>query len=330
MPTNSLPRPLKTTSQVGFSNNPRMDHADVTNARDLFGDPYSDFTGDVDFGDNEFGDINDSTLAAFSAISGDIDGDIDGDPYGDAGRNKRRALRVGAGLAAGGLALAIRQKIKRNREAVARSRAMMNAQINRSSQRNQRALVSNAGKINRRRKMPFFDVIGAKMNSSPIDPSEGFPADMFKYNLDRQNSDTPFLQETAIGTFNGTLWTVTAPGVVTTRYYTTLIVQMGINTLNAAPGTVFIVTATLPTINGTQVVSSNPWIFTISKGFDVRFSIFPWILVANKPVLVLGAYNTLTPITVQVSGLPAQSAVTMVVPGSLHKWTVAMRNALMA
>jgi hypothetical protein len=146
--------------------------------------------------------------------------------------------------------------------------------------------------------------------------------------LDRQQSDTPFYQETAIGTFAGVTWTATTTGTAQPRFFTALILQLGINYLSAAPGTVFQMTATIPTINGPLVVAAQPFIFTIEKGYDVRFMFYPWQLVANRPFLVLGQYDNANPITVQVTGLPANATVNLIVPGSLHPFTVATRNAL--
>jgi len=337
-----------------------MPQADITNASELFGDPfgdiesgdlygdsdYGDLEGDVDgdiegdvygdlYGDAEYGDIiNDSSLGAFKLISGDPEM---GGPKWNAikgfASKYKKPLAIAGGLAAGaaGTALAVRaakKAIAKRRAAKAAIAAKIRKQRAKQTLVTQRQARESAGKIAKNRKMPFFQVIGAKMNSSPIDPMEGFPADMFKYNLDRQASDTPFYQESALGIYAAGTWTCTATGTVATRYYTALILQLGINYLNAAPGTIFQCTATIPTINGTLTVSSQPWIFTIEKQYDVRFMFFPWQLVSNRPLPVLGSYNNANPIVVAVTGLPSASAVSLVVPGSLHPWTVSMRNAL--
>lgn len=339
---------LKSLSDLNVSGDPRQPMADITNAPELFGDPF----GDVDFGDvdDEFGDMEDGDLYG-DMEDGDLYGDvindeslgafhlISGDPMGMGGPKKvnwkkfKNPALFAAGAAGTGLASIM--AIKAAKKAIARKRAKkaaMNAKMAAERQKQtlsqQKSARENAGKIARNKKMPFFQVIGAKMNSSPIDPMEGFVADMFKYNLDRQASDTPFYQESALGVYLAGVWTCTATGVINTRYYTALILQLGINYLNAAPGTIFTVTATLPTINGTLTVAAQPWIFTIMKQYDVRFMFFPWQLVSNRPFPVLGSYNNANPIVVQVFGLPAASAVSLVVPGSLHPWTVAMRNAL--
>jgi len=349
---------LRKLGELGVSNDARMPQADITDAPELFGDPFGDVEdgdlygdsdygdadygdadyGDADYGDADYGDlygdtdqygdvINDSSLGAFKTISGDPE------MGGPRWKRMRRPLAIAGGVAAGalGTALAVRaakRAVAKRRARKAAVQAKIRAQRNKQTINTQRAARENAGKIVKTKKMPFFQVIGAKMNSSPIDPMEGFPADMFKYNLDRQASDTPFYQESALGTFAGSTWTATATGVVSARYYTALILQIGINYLNAAPGTIFTCTATIPTINGTLTVSSQPWIFTIEKQYDVRFMFFPWQLVSNRPLPVLGSYNNANPIVVAVTGLPSASAVSLVVPGSLHPWTVSMRNAL--
>lgn len=329
-------RSIKTLGGLQISNNPRANQADLTNAPELFGDVFGDI-GDDEFGDMDedgdpdlYGDINDSSLSAYKLISGDPNDD----EYGDtrAGRFLRRykspLLMAGAGTAAyfGGRAIvnAIR---KRRSERAMVNRAMHTART-RQTLKMQNVARAYSGKIRRDAKMPFFQLIGAKMNASPIAPTSSFVADMFKNMLDRQNSDTPFEQETILGTLVGSQWQCIGGSTLTNRFYTGLILQIGINQLNAAPGTVFIVKAQLPTINGPLVINATPWIFTIQNNFDVRFLFFPWQIVTNLPLPVLGSYGSAAQITVTVDGLPTASAVNLVVPGSLHPWAVAMRNAL--
>lgn len=328
--------------------NARAPKADVTNAPELFGDPSDDEFGDPDmYGepDDDFGDaeeagdptMNESTIAMYNLISGDPSFG-DPDMYGAPNPRLIKAAKTlgivgAAGLATGLTHRALLNQVQRRIKTLRADRNFIQKKLsfNRLSQTlfNQDLARKFSGKIDRRSKVKFFQVTGAKMNSSPIDPMEGYIADMLKYNLDRQASDTPFYQESASGVFALGVWTATATGVPTPRYYTGLIIQLGINQLNAAPGTVFQITATLPTINGTLVVSATPWVFTIMKQFDVRFILYPWQLVSNKPLPVLGQYSNANPITVVVSGLPSASAVTLVVPGSLHPWTIALRNGLM-
>lgn len=328
-----------------ISGDAREDKADITNAAELFGDPFdlqfgdADEDGDAedDFGDADmYGDaedMNDSTISMYNMVSGDPD--LYGGPR-PSRPHVMKALRNlgvagGAGLTTAVAANLLRKKIQQIRL----KKGYVSTRLGRNRMQqtlfNQKLANKFGGRINRRAKTPFFQVTGAKMNSSPIDPKESYIADMLKYNLDRQASDTPFYQESAIAVFGAGVWTATAVGVATPRFYTGIIVQLGINQLNAAPGTVFTITASLPTINGLLTVSAQPWTFTISKHFDVRFIIYPWQLVANKPLPVLGQYDNTVPannIVVAVTGLPAASAVTLIVPGSLHPWTTALRNAL--
>jgi hypothetical protein len=178
--------------------------------------------------------------------------------------------------------------------------------------------------------MPFYQISGATLNAYPLAPTEVFAADTLKYNFDRQSTDTPFEVEIVQGVFAGVTWTLTAVGVVATRFYTAVIITIGISVLTAAPGTIFSVAGTFPTFNGgSLVIAANPFSFTIRKGYDCRFIIFPWQLVTNKPLLALGAYNTVTNIVVTVTGLPSNAAVSMIVPGSQHVWTIGMRNRLL-
>lgn len=324
---------LKKFGDIQHSNDPRAPKARITNAPELFGDPMGDIdddddddllAGDVDDDDEDgdpdlYGDINDDTISVYNMTSGDP----------SRGRKFGKAVKR-AGLVAGSAAAAyaIQRKIAAVRKRKKATRSRIGRYSTQQTLKNQVLARKYAGKIRKDAKMPFFQVTGAKMNSSPINPLEKFVADMFKYNLDRQASDTPFYQETALGVFALGTWTCTATGVATNRFYTGLILQAGINMLNAAPGTIFNVTATLPTIAGTLTVAATPWIFTIGGKFYVTFLFFPWQLVSNKALPVLGQYSIANPIVVSVTGLPAASAVSLVVPGSLHPWTIAMRNSL--
>lgn len=336
--------PLRT--ELVHSGNPRAAQADVTNAPHLFGDILDDYNqGDI---------INNGLASTYKMISGDIDdgdiddldqGDIDevygdlyGDLYGDPAKRKKqiRNILLGAGGVAGGAILTKKaiDAIRRIRQRRGIFQNKMNKQYlkNRASQtiQNQRLMREHSGKIARNQKIPFFQLIGAKMNQSPIDPMEGYPADMLKYFLDRQAAETPFQQETAIGVFGLGTWTATATGVVGQRFFSPLIVQLGINQLNAAPGTVFNMTATIPTLAGVLSIAAQPFIFTIENKFDVRFIFFPWQLVQNRPLPVLGTYDNANPITINVTGLPSASTVNLIVPGSLHPWVIAIRNSIMA
>lgn len=347
------------TESLQVPSNPKAPLADVTNAPHLFGDPWGDADfGDIDgdpYGDADFGDIdgdpsdygdpdygdpiNSDALALYNTISGDPG-------YGDIRRRRRTIQRrplsqgaktalwaTGAGLAGMGLGVGLDEAIraiKRKRAAKgAAARNAMARSINRQTINRTQYLKRNPGTIAKNMPMPFLGVIGAKLNASPIAPNSVFPADMLKQILDRQNSDTPFQQETVPATYSGSSWTASATGTVAARYYGPIIVQVGINALSGVPATPFTLTATLPLINGgSLVISSQPFVYTIDKGFDAKIVIYPWQIVTNLPMILLGQYDTSHPISVTVSGLPSTAAVTLVVPGSLHPWIIAMRNAL--
>jgi len=315
---------MKRLSEIPASKDPRMPLADVTNAPYLFGDPFGDVDDDEDGDPSDiYGDVD--TLSQFQLVAGD--------PRTKFGRfvSKYRAPLAGvAGLGVGLGASALINKAQKARERKS-MQAKLNSYRNSQSLRSTKLLKNAQGRINLRDTMPFFQLSGAKLTSAPIDPLSTFAADMFKNILDRQAMDTPFLQELAIGTYLAGTWTAVAPGLATSRYYSALVLQIGTNILNAAPGTVMNITASLPTIDGVLTVSTTPFTLTYEKGFDVRFLFFPWRLIANKAFPTLGLYNN-TPgqeITITVTGIPAASAVSLIVPGTLHPWTVAMRNALL-
>jgi len=328
---------MKRLDQIPVSQDPRLDHADLTHQPYLFGDPeFGDFEEDGDY--DEDGDIDGSlygdpdVLSVFDETSGDYEeeGDLRSALQGAGrfiGKHKKAFIAGGAALSAGTIALLVRKKMK---QAAAKKRVQKALAQQRFNQTIHKAALvqKSVGKMSRNSLMRFFSLKGAKMNSSPIDPLSTFVIDMFKNMLDRQNMDTPFYQETAIGVFAAGTWTATATGVVANRFYTGLILQIGTNILNAAPGTIINFTGTLPTIAGNLVIAANPFLLTYDKQFDVRFLFYPWQLVSNKALPVLGQYSNATPIIATVTGIPAASAVNLIVPGSIHPWTIAMRNAL--
>lgn len=333
------------------SSNPRAPRANITNARELFGDIDDDDDIDAADGGNL---INDDLVSLYGVLSGDVDegdlyGDTDGDLYGDVKRSgsqrgrkpmskrtRNALIASGIGVAAlggGAAALIARRK--------ARERAMYQNQLqslsNAQTVTRQRLFRGKAGVIKTDQKIPFFNMIGAIINQSPIDATEGFPGGMMRYMLDRQAAETPFQQETCIGTYNGTLWTATTTSVgVFSRFFFPLVVQIGINSLNAVPGTVMYLatpsagTTGIPTLAGllTIGVTTNPFVITIQDKFNVRFVFYPWQLVQNRPLPVLGQYTNAVPISMVLQGPPAASAFTLVVPGSLHPWVIALRNSI--
>lgn len=324
------------SGDLGISADPRAPKADITNAPFLFGDPNF---GDID-GDPDYGDVNDELVSLYKLTSGDPFGDPDyGDPdYGDligdtrAGRFLRKAkgpaLFAGAGVGGYLAANAIAKKIKAARAKKLATRAGLNSMAKRQTISSAKRYQNYGEKINRKGYLPFFQLIGAQLTNTPISPGAKYVADDLKFMLDSQAINTPFQQDFVQGIPAGPIWTNTIVGPAAPRNFTHLVLSIGINQLNAAPGTVVSITATIPTTAGLLTIAAQPWIVTLSAQFNVRFMIAPWNLVQNKPLPVLGVYDALNPITVTVNGLPAASQTNLTVPGSLHPWTIALRNKL--
>jgi len=332
---------LNRLGDMNLPNDVNAPQADVSNAGYLMGDvnEWGDpGDGDPDYGDYEagdygdYGDYEDGDYGDYEG--GDVEGgdpdmlasfvDLAGDPdYGDP--SEQGALRTLKSLRARARA----RKAKRVGMRLKR-RAKRNTIL--STKRDMRNAPGSSLKGNR----PFFSVSGAYLNEGPIDVMSVFPTDVLKTMLDRQQTDTPFFQETVSGAAVGADYVCTSVGEADFRYYTGLMLNIGSNAFTASPGTTFRITATLPTIKGNLVISATPLQFTYKKGFDVRFLIFPWQLVANKPMLLLGKYSstvgeriifTVTGIPISATS-PQPSSVSLIIPGSLHKWTVFTRQSL--
>lgn len=325
---------LTPMSKVGLSRDPRKPFANVTNASHLMGDPF----GDVDEGDpfgDPFGDLEEGDPT--DAIFGDIDetGDvgplemydlISGDP-----RRKAKVIRAakGLGLAAGGASLAlIIRRLLALRRANKAKRFTTTARV--------AAFAKHPGrKFARDARYFFFNIGGAKIVQSPIGQSDSFVLAMMKTMLDRQNSDTPFQVDSTSAFANGAgVATVTMGPNCTApafRYFPAVFVRIGMNMLSGAPATNITVSGSLPLINGfTTDFSTTPFILNVEKGFDVSMLIVPWYLVQNVAQPALGVYNSTNPFTITVTGLaPTTSVLTVIIPGTVHKWVVAMRNRLL-
>lgn len=376
---------FRTLEELGASTDPRAPHATYGNANHLFGDPldegfpqvfsthkaaYGDPYDQGDIDDEDYGDADDSSLAVFESVIGDVEDDDDdfgdadyGDAdYGDADYGDTRAgrafRRVGSGLKTGarkvGKAVTSRtgrrvlaagaigtgayflgKKVLQARKARrARKNAVArNLQTNRRRMTIQNQLVASRsmGKLPKNAHMPFFQVSGATLNASPISPTEFFVADTLKYNLDMQSTHTPFQVDTIAATYAGVTYTINAPGLVAARYYASVFLVIGINSLSGNPGTIFNVAATLPTFGGSSlVITAGTLTFLMaSTVYNCRVQIYPWQLVTNKAVLALGSYSNATPIVVTITGIPANAAVSMIIPGSMHRWSITMRNRLL-
>jgi len=323
--------PLLPLSAIVNSTDARAPHADISNASHLMGDVSDDYGdvdalyGDASYGDASYGDVNTAALNTWDTLIGDAE------EVG--GPSLKRKLLIGGGVAAAGAgAYAIARAIKQKRAKAARVKNALAGSGHANTISNQIAARRLMGKVDRSAQFPFYQIIGATLNSFPLAPTEAFAADTLKYNMDRQSTDTPFEVEIANGIYSAPQFTCTAVGTAATRYYTGLFLTVGIAILNANPGTIFSVTGSFPTVNGgSLIISTNPFSFTLRASvYYAKFLMFPWQLVVNKPVLALGAYNSTpaTNIVVNVAGLPASATVNLIVPGSLHPWTIAMRNRL--
>lgn len=333
---NSDVSPLKRLTDLVTSNDSRAPFANLTNAGPLLGD----VDDDDEWGDADYGDVDDdvAALSTYATLMGDADyGDNALQKFGQGVKRTWRKIpkgvKIGAGVAAGGAltylgARALKRGIDR-RKAAARVRAQAELNASQNTIANSIQARQLLGKIPKNAHMPFYQIIGANLNSFPLAPTEYFIADTLKFNLDRQSTDTPFEVEIVPGVFAGVTWTLTATGTVANRFYACVFITIGISVLTAAPGTIFNVAGTFPTINGSLVIAANPFSYTMQQGYYAKKCIFPWILVTNKPQLALGQYSNASPIVVTITGLPSNAAVNMVVPGSLHQWTIAMRNRLL-
>lgn len=295
----------------------------------LFGDVNWEEAGDV----ADFGDVD--PLAAYATL---MTGDVgDAADYGDLRSMLRspimKKLIPGAmGFAAGRLMRNPLQNILNNVTAQSnRVKQMMRRNTALNTVKNQLAARKLLGRIGMNQGVAFFSIEGGAINASPLAVGSTFVSEVFRWNLNKQSNETPYESEIKTASLVGADWVATTTAGGTGRYYTGVFVLVGINTLAANPGTVFTLTGTLPTINGgSTVISANPLSFTISKDFYARILIFPWTLVTNVPYNVIGYYTAASPITVTVSGLPAQAQVTLLVPGSQHPWTIAMRNSFIS
>jgi hypothetical protein len=302
---------------------------------DEIGDIYEGGDAD-DFG--AYGDVSTAALDTFQTLIGDTDDYEQGAlrlPHINIPkfRNWSTGAKIGAGVVgAGAAAFGVEELVKalkRRHQRRLAVRATQNSNAANATIANQVRARRLLGKIPKETPMPFYQMAGASLNSYPLAPTEFFIADTLKYNLNRQSTDTPFEVEIQPGVFAGVTWTLTATGVPGIRYYTCVIITIGINVFTGNPGTIFNITGTFPTINGSLVVSTNPFSFTIREKFYARFIIFPWQLVTNKPLLALGAYNNAAPITVAITGLPSAAQTNIIVPGSQHIWAIGMRNQLL-
>lgn len=306
--------PLRKLNSLVNSNNPRAPFANMTNAKSLMGDISDDDDdghGDPDYGDPDYGDpsVSSGSLALYNTLIGD--------PI--FGKKKMKPRPSGNKFS---------QMINSKAKQKARLNKEFQHQENRNSVNAQIEARRMMGKVSRNHQYRFFDVSGSTLNSAQISPTEHFVVDMLKNNLDRQQSDTPFEVDVIAGTFAGVTWTLLANGLATPRFYVTTFITVGVNALSGTPGMIWNVTGTLPTIQGNLSITI-PFSLSLGPKWYSRLQIFPWILVTNKPLLVLGQYSNAAPMTYLITGLPSTATVTLVIPGSQHVWTIGERNRLL-
>lgn len=324
------PAAVRSIDQFAADFDPRMPKADLSNAPYLFGDPssagldtYSTLIG------SPYGDVNSIGLEQV----GDSD-DFGDAAYGDASYGAplpNWAKIAGAGVLGAGAgyltsSLIHRQKMRQMQSQLIQQQ--LAAAAGRNTITNSVLARRMMGRIPLNTPFQFYSVMGANLNQYPLAPTEYFAADSLKYNLDQQAAQTPYEVEIANGVISGANLVATANGLVANRFFPAIICTIGINALAANPGTVMTVTASIPTVAGTLTISAQPFSFTFGKDYYAKLIIYPWSLVTNKPLLVQGQYSNAAPIVVTVSGIPTSSSVNLIVPGSMHQWTIAMRNRL--
>lgn len=319
--------PLTKLNALISQRDPRSPLANVSNAGYLMGDIIDDLAEEA--GDADFGDINDEpddVLAAYDVLMGDP---YDLETGAITPSAKKKIAYAGAG-ALGGTALGIltARALKKRAARKAALASQVASSKRKNSTLNQLKARRLMGKLPHTARINFFSVMGGILNSSPISAAKTFPASLLKGAFDRQQVETPFEVDITPGVWGGSGWSITFTGVATNRFYIAVVVRMGINHLVGAPGTVFTITGTFPLMNGV-LNPPTPFSFTVSKGFDMKFMIFPWQIVANEPLFALGSYSNANPVVVNITGLPNSAAVTGIIPGSQHTWTIGMRNRLM-
>lgn len=304
--------------------------ADITNAPELFGDPFDDDDdddgdgdfGDVDYGDVDYGDTDDAygdpdVLSMYTAISGDPN------PSKRKVKNMIAGAALGVGAAYGVSKLA--KVIQRKKKAKAILRRQPVNSVTRA--------------IAMRRSVPglrpmsygkFFNVSGGILNNSPLPPGETFVIDTLKLMLDQQQIDgQPFYNEVVNGTpIVGGFNVVTTWAGPADRRYCAFILKIGSAALTVSPGTVITISGSFPTSGGV-ITLTQPIIITYKSGAYVNLLVFPWNLVTTKPYINNGVYGpTAGQINLNITGIPSQSAVTLIIPGSLDNWTSELRNSI--
>jgi len=353
--------PLSTFDSIigSGSGSSRAPLADATNADFMLGDPF----GDADYGDADYGAPHHShhhkahhtgshsghhgkasPLSTWKVLLGDPGAPAATASHQQSGlqnmwskfRGQSTGAQIAEGIGAaallGGGTAAVVNALKKRKARHAHVQNNLDDAHQHQTIANQIEARQVMGYIAPHDHFQFYSLMGAHLNSAPLSPTEYYPADMLKHNLDRQNSDTPFEVETVIGTASGPgpTWTVTSVGVAPPafRYYVSVVLIVGVNFLSGTPGIIYTMTVAMPLINGgsLNISSGSPFSFTLNYPFYSEFMIFPWTIVTNKPLLTLGQYDSVNTISFSITGLPSQATFNMIIPGSMHTWSIAMRN----
>jgi hypothetical protein len=326
----------------------RAPKANLTNAKYLMGDvydaPYGDpsFRGDPSFSGDPapYGDPNmaNSALANYDVMIGDM---IETGGFSPAHiwQSLPKAVKlllggVGAAGATFGTVKGVQAILKAHQRNRARKQNLANAQYNsRNAGTIHNTLYSrqNLAKIHPSQLTSFYQAQGCSLGAYPISPKKAFPYKSLTWTFDQQSNTSPFVAQIVNSTQPGgpgTDYIIDIAGPANGAYYPCVFIVIGGNILQSSPGINFNVTATLPLVNGTLSISAEPFTFTLGGEYYAKICIFPWTLVAAEPVYTSGFYSAANHINIHVSGsIPNPAAVSAVVPGTMHQWTIGMRNA---
>lgn len=297
--------------------------------RAFAGDVQDDFEkqyarlGDVyeSMGDSEEGAVIDDLIAQYI---GDVeDGDVDS---GDTFDMAELAGDVEIGGPKIRLFKGLRNRMKQRKaakKASRRTKSSLSSQL--AAER------AAAGKINPGDKIPFISAQGMVIQTIDSFPAGStFLAESQKACVDRCQLETPGV---GIVISSGTPATQfgTSFGATTYNLFPFFVIKIGTNMLNGVAGTVINITMQIPTINGT----TNTVVVTaqMTDKFNGSLVVYPYILVAGRPMPVLGKVGgsaaTTDEILVTITGLPASvSTASLIVPQSNYPLFIAYRNAL--
>jgi len=320
--------------------------ANLSNAGYLTGDPapYGDmYRGDPSFqGDPApYGDLHqtNSALANYDTLIGDMV-ETGGFNLADIWSKLPMAAKIalgglGAGAATFGAVKGVQAIKKAHQRHLSRKQALAAAQARSHAAGNTHNMLyarQHLNKIAPSQLTSFYQVQGASLGAYPISPKKVFPFKSLTWCFDQQSNTTPFVANITNATQPGgagTNYIINIPGTTAGQYYSCVFIIIGGNILQASPGINFNVTATLPLVGGGSLsISAQPFTFTLGGEFYSKICLFPWTLVASEPVYTAGFFSAANPINIQVSGsIPNPAAISAVVPGSLHPWTIGLRTA---